>query len=87
MTSQKEAGPSVHGVRMENVEIEDLGLVKSHGNSQAEARIEVSSASHTREGILVSNSRSKFTEDELQKIRHLYKIAITSTAACYSYSA
>ena len=61
---------------MEDVETVDLCLVESCGNPQAEdASVEVSSTSHPREGILVSNLRSKVAADELGKIRYLYKIS------------
>ena len=60
---------------MEDVETKDLGLVESRGNPVAEGvDLEVSSASHLGEGILVSNLRSKVAVDELGKIRYLYKI-------------
>ena len=74
MAIQKESGPSGHGIRMEDIETEDLGSVKPRGTSEAEANVEVSSASHPGEGILVSNPRSKVVVDELRKIRYLYKI-------------
>ena len=60
---------------MEDVETEDIDSVESRGSPQAEeAGVEVSSVSHPREGILVSNLGSKVSVDELGKIRYLYKI-------------
>ena len=76
MRSQEEAGPSGRDIGMEDVETKYLGSVDFHGNPQdEEASVGVSSASHPREGILVSNLRSKVTSDELGKIRYLYKIS------------
>ena len=57
------------------VEIEDLGSFGSYRDCEVvEVSEEVSSASHPGEGILLVNPRSIVTEDDLGKLRYLYKI-------------
>ena len=57
--SNLDAGPSYHDLNEDEVEIEDLELAESQGDVRIVEVGEVSSLSYPREGILLSNPRSK----------------------------
>ena len=75
-------GSSGQQVGEEEVDFEEIEVVYSEdpsmvepegtqGDTSSEPMVE---ESHPREGILLKNPRSKVTNDELSKLRYLFKI-------------
>ena len=56
--------------------MEDLGSVSSRGGGHGEVERgnEATLLSHSGEGILINNHRSKIKEEDLGKLKYFYKI-------------
>ena len=68
------SGEEVNSKETEVVYIEDPSMVEPEGTHGEIGAEPVAEESHLDEGILLRNPRSKVTNDELNKLRYLFKI-------------